>query len=225
MPRSRLPVTYPPVDERRVARCPEPVLEQVLGRGQVAPGLAHRAALEAADAGVRTGDHPVGDRVRVLVPDHGHVVVAVDARRVRRAGLRLPEEHVRGRRQAVARRALVGVVPAAAQRVGLRPALLGVAAEAVAGDVDLLQVPGRLGEAEQRGEVVHPVVHGEQVRGRRVRVVALRRGERGRVAAGDVPLVGERVLVVVAVRPRGRVGRRRAGAQVEHVVGRVALGA
>ena len=36
--------------------------------------------------------------MRVLVPDHGHVEVAVDARRVEGAGDRLPQVHVRDRR-------------------------------------------------------------------------------------------------------------------------------
>ena len=48
--------------------------------------------------------------MRVLVADHRHVVVAVDAGRVERARDRLPEVHVGGRRDAVGRRDLVGVV-------------------------------------------------------------------------------------------------------------------
>ena len=208
-------------DERGVAGRPVPVLGQVLGRRQVAPGLAHRTALERGDPGVRPGDHPVGDRVRVLMPHDGHVVVTVDARRVRRTGDRLPQEHVGRGRQAVARRALVGVVAAATQRVGLRAALFGVAAQATGTEVDRLQVPGVLREAEVEGPVVHAVVHREEVRHRGVGVVALRRNEVGRVAARLVPLVGERVRVVAV---RARRGRRRWGtrAPVDHVVGRVA---
>ena len=85
--------------------------------------------------------------------------------------------------------------------------LLGAAAP----EVVLLQVPGRLGEAELVRPVVHPVVHREQVRGRRVDVVALRRGERGRVAALLEPLV----------RPRERVVARRRLGVVGALLGRV----
>jgi hypothetical protein len=53
-----------------------PVLVQVLHRVEVAERLPHRAGVEARPVGP-LADHPVLDRVAVLVADHGHVVVAV----------------------------------------------------------------------------------------------------------------------------------------------------
>ena len=61
---------------------------------------------------------------------------------------------------------------------GLRVAVLVVVLRPAAAEVERLQVPRRLGEAEPVRPVVHAVVHREQVRQRRVDVVALRRRER-----------------------------------------------
>ena len=106
------PAGHPRADRERVLTADrnEPVRVQVLHRDEVRPGLAHRAGLEPGEPGVRPADHPVRDRVRVLVPDHAHVEVAIDAGRVEVAGDRLPQVHVRVGRQPILGRDLVGVV-------------------------------------------------------------------------------------------------------------------
>ena len=81
----------------------EPLRVEELGRSLIRPALAHRAGLIPRETGVRPGDHAVRDHVRVLVCDHGHVVVAVDAWPVEARRNRLPEEHVRHRHDAVGR--------------------------------------------------------------------------------------------------------------------------
>ena len=175
------------------------MLEQVLAGRQVTPGLAHRAALLGGDALVGPADHPVADRVGVLVADDAHVEAAVGAGGVERAGERLEEVLVGDAGDAVLQRDLVGVVAAEERRLaagegtGLHVADLGVVAAGrvvVAAEVVDLQVVVLLGEAEVVGEVVHPVVGDEQVGHRGVDVVA-RRVQLRRVALGVVPRVGE----------------------------------
>ena len=96
MPLYWLPVTYAPsVNSFELSTGCVVVLEQVLERVEVAERLFHPAGVVALARADALADHAVLDRVAVLVADHGHVVVAVDARGVERAGERLPEEHVR----------------------------------------------------------------------------------------------------------------------------------
>ena len=63
-----------------VAERDECLRVEELGSGEVGPALAHAAGLVAREACVGAGDHAVRDQVPVLVRDHRHVVVAVDAR-------------------------------------------------------------------------------------------------------------------------------------------------
>ena len=163
-----------------------------LGRGLIRPALAHRAGLIPRQTGVRPGDHAVRDHVRVLVCDHGHVVVAVDAWSVEARRNRLPEEHVRHRHEAVVRCELVRVVARrehgrpADDAAGLSVSVLRVVPQPTAAEVVHLRVEGRLREAEVVRPVVHAVVHRVQVCARRIDVVQLQRRERGRVTAALV---------------------------------------
>ena len=164
--------------------------------------------------------------MRVLVPDDGHVEVAVDARGIEGPGDRLPQVHVRDRRLPVRRRDLVGVVArreargwTARHASGLGVALLVVVPEPTEAEVVLLQVEGLLREAEMVGPVVHAVVPGEQVRPRGVDVVPLGRGERRvRVAPLLEPLVRPPVDVVAVGTRRGRLGPDRERVVAEPVV-------
>ena len=170
--------------------------ELVLAGDQVAPRLAHRAALLGGDALVGAGDHAVADGVGVLVADDAHVEAAVGARGVEGAGDRLEEVLVGDAGRAVLERDLVGVVAAEEARAaagdgaGLGVADLLVAGDAAAAAVVELQVVVLLGEAEVVGVVVHPVVRDEQVVDRGVDVVAAGHELRG-VAPAVVPGVGE----------------------------------
>src|SRR6266545_584185 len=202
----------------------EAVLVEVLHGVQVGPGLAHGPGLRPSQPDVRPTDHAVADGVGVLVADHRHVVVTVDARRVEGGGDRLPQVHVGDRGDAVRRGDLVGVVAGGEVRrpaddaAGLRVALLGVGLGAAEPEVGLLQVEGLLGEAEEVRPVVHAVVHREQVRDRGVEVVALRAGVHVRAAALLEPLVGP-WIGVGAVGPRaGRVDAHREGVVVVQVL-------
>ena len=146
---------------------------EVLGEDQVRPALG--LALGGTGAGVGTGDHPVADRVAVLVRDHRHVVGTVGAGGVERAGERLPEVLVGDRRDAVLQRQLVGVVAAVeGTPAGLRVADLGVVLPRRGGvaEVGHLHVGVQLGEPEVVAPVVHPVVADEEVGHRGVVVVA-----------------------------------------------------
>ena len=158
----------------------------------------------------------------VLVADDRHVRRPVGAGAVEGAGDRLEQVLVRDAGDAVLQRDLVGVVAAlvrrrtAVERAGLDVADLGVVLPRrvrVAAQVVELQVVVLLGEPEVVGEVVHPVVRHEQVRGRRVDVVA-RRVQLGRVALGVVPRVGERVGVLTGRRHR-RLGRAAGGERAQ----------
>ena len=188
-------------------------------------GLAHRAGV-MADARSALADHPVLDHVAVLVADQRQVVVAVGARSVVHALLRLPEVHVRDRRGAVDRRSHVGVVPRAeGERLRCRDrrARLGVAGHRIVlaegfgqPEVVLLRVPVLLGEAQVVRPVVHPVVAHEQVRDRRrdVERDARDEGRPGRVAGVAVtgpPRVRPRERVVPGRRHRPELERRRRG--------------
>ena len=183
--RDRLVARGVDADGPRVAPVGVAVAEHVLAGRQVAPRLAHRTALLGRDALVGPADHPVADRVGVLVADDAHVQATVGARCVERAGDRLEEVLVRDAGRAVLERDLVGVVAtevrrlAAGQGAGLGVADLLVAVDATAAQVVELHVVVGLGEAQVVGVVVHPVVGHEEVRDGRVDVRAAR-GELGR---------------------------------------------
>ena len=207
-------------DRPRVGAGGVAVAEHVLAGDQVAPRLAHRAALLGGDALVGAADHAVGDRVGVLVADDAHVERAVGARGVERAGDRLEEVLVGDAGDAVLQGDLVGVVPtevrrgAAGQRAGLDVADLRVVRAGRVGvpaQVVLLEVVVALGEAEPVAVVVHPVVRHEEVGGREVDVVATG-AQLGRVALRVVPGVRERVEVLPGGgerRLRGAAGGQR----------------
>ena len=62
------------------------ILEQVLRGVEVAERFTHCSCLEALAGADALADQAVLDRMAVLVADHGHVEVAVDAGCVERAG-------------------------------------------------------------------------------------------------------------------------------------------
>ncbi len=180
---------------------------QELRRRQVRPALSHGSALVATEPVVRV-DHPVLDQVAVLVGDDGHVEVAVDAGRVGRTADGLPQVHVGDGGDAVVQGDLVGVVAAqvaggsSADRTRLRIAHLRIVLPIDAGGAQVpeLGVAVGLGETQEVGPVVHPVVLGEQVGDGGVDVVVRKEatgmGQHRRIAARGLPSVGPREVVV-----------------------------
>ena len=177
--------------------------------------LAHGARVvtgpEAALA-----DHPVLDHVAVLVADHAHVVVTVDAGRIERARQRLPHVHVGDGRQSPRGTGTCWRCPANARRgapAWLSPMTGSFSTPGLGqAEVDVLAVPVALGEAEEVRPVVHAVVRDEQVRHRRRVVPGRPRNESGRRLRRAVtvePLVRPREQVVAARARRPIAGRAR----------------